>query len=154
MVAGERSRPGQRAPFFDVHPRTGATIEVFYADRALETFGRLVMGSVFGRFSSAGSAAGSRDDRGATYTEITSEVSMRYQRWKNAAVMMGSQEAIFLVKSGGSERGTRTPDPGIMISMVRPNSPQQCRTIPIIKTVINHCKTGFYPVFVRICTYL
>ena len=30
----------QHAPFFDVHPRTGATIEVFYADRALETFGR------------------------------------------------------------------------------------------------------------------
>ena len=34
---------GQRArlePLFDVHPRTGATIEVFFADRALETFGR------------------------------------------------------------------------------------------------------------------
>jgi hypothetical protein len=30
----------ERAPFFDVHPQTGATIEVFYADRALETFGR------------------------------------------------------------------------------------------------------------------
>jgi hypothetical protein len=27
-------------PLFDVHPRTGASIEVFYADRALETFGR------------------------------------------------------------------------------------------------------------------
>jgi hypothetical protein len=26
-------------PLFDVHPRSGA-IEVFYADRALETFGR------------------------------------------------------------------------------------------------------------------
>jgi hypothetical protein len=25
---------------FDTHPRTGATIEVFYSDRALETFGR------------------------------------------------------------------------------------------------------------------
>jgi hypothetical protein len=32
--------PGQRAPLFDVHPQTGATIEVFYADRSLETFGR------------------------------------------------------------------------------------------------------------------
>ena len=31
----------QHAPFFDVHPRTGATIEVFYADRALETFGQV-----------------------------------------------------------------------------------------------------------------
>ena len=27
-------------PLFDVHPQTGATIEVFYADRRLETFGR------------------------------------------------------------------------------------------------------------------
>jgi hypothetical protein len=27
-------------PLYDVHPRTGATIEVFYADRSLETFGR------------------------------------------------------------------------------------------------------------------
>src|SRR6266404_6069025 len=37
------SGPSQRAhhePLFDVHPTTGASIEVFYADRALETFGR------------------------------------------------------------------------------------------------------------------
>ena len=29
-----------REPLFDVHPQTGACIEVFFADRALETFGR------------------------------------------------------------------------------------------------------------------
>ena len=29
-----------REPLFDVHPQTGATIEVFYADRSMETFGR------------------------------------------------------------------------------------------------------------------
>jgi hypothetical protein len=29
-----------REPLFDVHPQTGAAIEVFYADRTLETFGR------------------------------------------------------------------------------------------------------------------
>ena len=43
MVPGEPSNPGQRArlePLFDVHPRTGASIEVFFADRTLETFGR------------------------------------------------------------------------------------------------------------------
>jgi hypothetical protein len=43
MVARERSKPGQRGrlePLFDLHPQTGTTIEVFYADRALETFGR------------------------------------------------------------------------------------------------------------------
>ncbi len=31
---------GIREPLFDVHPQTGAAIEVFYADRTLETFGR------------------------------------------------------------------------------------------------------------------
>ena len=35
--------PGKHAghePLYDVHPQTGATIEVFYSDRTLETFGR------------------------------------------------------------------------------------------------------------------
>jgi hypothetical protein len=27
-------------PLFDIHPLTGVSIEVFYANRALETFGR------------------------------------------------------------------------------------------------------------------
>ena len=36
-VSGQRAA---REPLFDVHPQTGAAIEVFYADRALETFGR------------------------------------------------------------------------------------------------------------------
>jgi len=38
-----KSNLRQRArhePLFDAHPRTGASIEVFYADRGLETFGR------------------------------------------------------------------------------------------------------------------
>ena len=30
----------QREPLFDVHPVTGASIEIFFADRTLETFGR------------------------------------------------------------------------------------------------------------------
>src|SRR4051812_14028021 len=30
----------EREAFFDTHPLTGAGIEVFYADRSLETFGR------------------------------------------------------------------------------------------------------------------
>jgi hypothetical protein len=37
------SNPGQgerREPVFDVHPRTGVSIAVFYAGRSLETFGR------------------------------------------------------------------------------------------------------------------
>jgi hypothetical protein len=44
MVTQARlSNPRQHAvhaPLYDIDPRTGATIEVFYADRALETFGR------------------------------------------------------------------------------------------------------------------
>src|SRR6266403_5778575 len=35
-----RTANPKHEPLFDVHPRTGATIEIFYADRALETFGR------------------------------------------------------------------------------------------------------------------
>jgi hypothetical protein len=31
-------------PLYDVHPRTGASIEVFYADFTLETFGRASTG--------------------------------------------------------------------------------------------------------------
>jgi hypothetical protein len=34
------TQPPRHEPLFDVHPRTGASIEVFYADRTLETFGR------------------------------------------------------------------------------------------------------------------
>ena len=30
----------RREPLFDVHPWTGASIEVFYSDPTLETFGR------------------------------------------------------------------------------------------------------------------
>ena len=43
MVTLAQSNPRQRAahePLYDVDPRTGVSIEVFYADRTLETFGR------------------------------------------------------------------------------------------------------------------
>ena len=43
MIPREPSNPGQRArlePLFDIHPQTGASLEVFYADHSLETFGR------------------------------------------------------------------------------------------------------------------
>jgi hypothetical protein len=36
-MAQQQSR---HEPLFDIHPLTGVSIEVFYADRALETFGR------------------------------------------------------------------------------------------------------------------
>ena len=33
-------------PLFDVHPVTGSSFEVFYADRTLESFGRIGAGLV------------------------------------------------------------------------------------------------------------
>ena len=39
LAPGQGKRAGREA-LFDVHPQTGATIEVFYGDRTLETFGR------------------------------------------------------------------------------------------------------------------
>ena len=43
MVRPVRGRAAHE-PLFDVHPRTGNSIEVFYADRALETFGKVGAG--------------------------------------------------------------------------------------------------------------
>ena len=43
MVPQTTPKPTQlprHEPLFDVHPRTGASIEVFYADRTLETLGK------------------------------------------------------------------------------------------------------------------
>jgi hypothetical protein len=34
---GQRARP---EPLYEIHPRTGISIEVFFADRTIETFGR------------------------------------------------------------------------------------------------------------------
>jgi hypothetical protein len=39
-MAFKLRQPARHEPLFDIHPLTGASIEVFYADRALETFGR------------------------------------------------------------------------------------------------------------------
>jgi hypothetical protein len=40
MAPARTPNPKQRAPLYDVNPLTGISIEVFYADRTLETFGR------------------------------------------------------------------------------------------------------------------
>jgi hypothetical protein len=39
-MAPHATQRGRHEPLYDVHPRTGASIEVFYADFTLETFGR------------------------------------------------------------------------------------------------------------------
>jgi len=40
MTISGIDRRDQHEPLFDVHPVTGASIEVFWADTTLETFGR------------------------------------------------------------------------------------------------------------------
>ncbi len=40
MTMTSRRHPKARKSLFDVHPVTGISIEVFWADTALETFGR------------------------------------------------------------------------------------------------------------------
>jgi hypothetical protein len=59
LPQGPSSRP---EPLYDIDPRTGTSIEVFFADRALETFGRCGAGWLWQArrrgFAPAGSAAG------------------------------------------------------------------------------------------------
>lgn len=43
MISNFRQH-ARHEPLYDIDPRTGASIEVFYADRALETFGRRGVG--------------------------------------------------------------------------------------------------------------
>jgi len=40
MARSNLKQTARHEPLFDIHPSTGACIEVFYADRTLETFGR------------------------------------------------------------------------------------------------------------------
>ena len=40
MVPAPCPQRPRREPLYDVHPHTGVSIEVFYSDRTLETFGR------------------------------------------------------------------------------------------------------------------
>jgi len=40
MAPSNLRQRARHEPLFDIHPVTGASIEVFYADRTLETFGR------------------------------------------------------------------------------------------------------------------
>jgi hypothetical protein len=40
MAPISRQQPSRRDPLYDIDPETGVSIEVFYADRTLETFGR------------------------------------------------------------------------------------------------------------------
>jgi hypothetical protein len=40
MAQGNLRQRARREPLFDIHPSTGASVEVFYADRGVETFGR------------------------------------------------------------------------------------------------------------------
>jgi hypothetical protein len=39
-VTSNPKRRAAREPLYDINPETGVSIEIFYADRTLETFGR------------------------------------------------------------------------------------------------------------------
>ena len=54
MAPTSSSHRPYRDALFDVHPQTGVTIEVFYADRIMETFGRCGAGG-FGGLAGAAS---------------------------------------------------------------------------------------------------
>lgn len=55
-------QPARCEPLYDFHPRTGICLEIFYADRTLETFGRCGAGWFWWSrqrgFSPAGLATG------------------------------------------------------------------------------------------------
>ena len=63
-------------PLFDVHPQTGASIEVFYADRTMETFGRCGVGWFWcwrrRGFRAGGPAAGPFPTRYSAYRDAMS----------------------------------------------------------------------------------
>jgi hypothetical protein len=40
MAPTSRHQPARREPLYDIDPVTGVSVEVFYADRTVETFGR------------------------------------------------------------------------------------------------------------------
>jgi hypothetical protein len=78
------SDPGRRAsrePLFDVHPRTGLSIEAFYADRSLETFGRTGAGWFWWSrrpgYSPDGSANGPFATRYAAYRDAMTDRGTR-----------------------------------------------------------------------------
>ena len=80
--------PGQRAgrqPLFDIHPQTGATIEVFYADRTLETFGRCGAGWFW-----CSRRSGLPPDGPATGPFPTSYAAYRHAMNRVAAIVRGT----------------------------------------------------------------
>ena len=78
-------------PLYDIDPRTGASIEVFYADRALETFGRCGSGwfwcSRQRGFAPEGQATGPFATSYAAYRHAmnTTALNIGYAGWDVAA---------------------------------------------------------------------
>ena len=66
-------------PLFDVHPATGASIEVFFADRRLATFGKLGAGWFWWPrrrgFAPVGTAHGPFPSRYAAYRDAFVAIS-------------------------------------------------------------------------------
>jgi hypothetical protein len=78
-MAPHITQRARHEPLYDAHPRTGANIEVFYADRALETFGRRGAGWFWWSrrrgFSPDGVASGPFPTRYVAYRHAMSAVA-------------------------------------------------------------------------------
>jgi hypothetical protein len=93
--------PGQRTdrePLFDVHPQTGTTIEVFYADRTLETFGRCGAGWFW-----CSRRRGCSPDSPATGPFATSYAAYRHAMNAPAAIYLDDAAPFREVVSGQDE---------------------------------------------------
>jgi hypothetical protein len=81
------SNPSQAAhePLYEVNPATGVSIEVFYADRALETFGRVGAGWFWWPrrcgFSPDGPAIGPFGTSYAAYRHAMGAALLGMPRW-------------------------------------------------------------------------
>jgi hypothetical protein len=83
-------------PLFDIDPQTGATIEVFYADRTLETFGRGGAGWFWWcrrrGFAPDGQATGPFATRYAAYRHaMTAPARSMHERLANRAFLFMCQ---------------------------------------------------------------
>jgi hypothetical protein len=85
----------QREPLYDIVPETGVSIEVFYSDRTLETFGRDGAGWFWWPrrrgFSPDGSPTGPFATSYAAYRHALQTVSFSVPRSDNCAFRDGRQ---------------------------------------------------------------
>ena len=100
-------------PLYDIHPAIGVSIEVFYADRTLETFGRVALGGFGGRAEGSspdGSPTGPFATSYATYRHALQRVGLSVPRSDECAFRDGRQpRAPNAENHGGGINAVSTP---------------------------------------------